>query len=49
MASTIDEVKEMGFFASAFVELPGGEKRKVLESPGEEVEALESPGEEVEA
>src|SRR5713226_3612366 len=35
LASTIDEVKEMGFFASAFVELPGGEKRKVLESPGE--------------
>src|SRR3989442_11849535 len=29
LASTIDEVKEMGFFASAFVELPGGEKRKV--------------------
>src|SRR2546422_10282607 len=34
LASTMDEVKEMGFFASAFVELPsGGERRGLCPAP----------------
>jgi hypothetical protein len=38
LASTMEEIKEAGLFQSAFVELPGAEKRKVLDPPGREAE-----------
>ena len=39
LASTMEEIIEVGFFEMAFVELPSGGRRKVLEPPREEVEA----------
>jgi hypothetical protein len=39
LASTVEEVKEAGFFETKFVELPGEERRKVLDPPPEAVEA----------
>ena len=38
LASALEEVKEAGFFETAFVELPSGGRRRVLEPPREEAE-----------
>src|SRR5712692_3333205 len=38
LASTMEKIIEVGFFDMAFVELPGGGGRKVLEPPREEAE-----------
>src|SRR5712691_1862810 len=37
LASTLEETIEVGFFEMAFVEIPGGGRRRVLEPPREEV------------
>src|SRR3989449_1456599 len=39
LASALEEVKEAGFFETAFVELPSGGRRLLLEPPREEAEA----------
>jgi len=39
LASALEEVKEAGFFETAFVELPSGGRRRVLEPPRQDVEA----------
>ena len=39
LASTLDDVLGTGFFESAFVELPGGERRKVLDQLQEDDES----------
>src|SRR5438445_3079312 len=39
LASALEEVKEARFFETAFVELPSGGRRRVLEPPREEAEA----------
>jgi hypothetical protein len=39
LASTLEEIQARGFFESAFVEVLGGGKRKILDSPREETEA----------
>lgn len=39
LASTLEDMKEEGFFGTDFLEVPGGEQRKVLDPPEEKPES----------